>query len=71
MKDYELKNQISAELSQCNPESTPYICKLIQVANTRANIEADILNTVNKTDSTITQAIITLERELDPNIEAD
>lgn len=56
------------ELEFCNPAETPEVCKLISTPEGKEKIVKLIVEYVGKNGMTISEAIVYIERENNPNL---
>lgn len=64
----ELKEAIAAELELCRHNDTPTVCSMKNTPEGYAKIEARIIDMVGNGGRTISEAIISIEKEYNPNI---
>jgi hypothetical protein len=62
----ELKDLIKVQLEMCDPIDTPIICQMR--TNEYANLEKQIITQIVEQGKTIGDAIISIEKEFNPNI---
>lgn len=63
----ELKETISVLLDSCNQNDTPFICANLNTPDAKAKIIENIAEIVIKQQTTIGNAILTLESLYNPN----
>lgn len=62
--------RIKKELEYCNIEDTPIVCEMIKNPEDRKKIIELILDYVGNAGQTISQAIVSIERENDPRTQS-
>jgi len=66
-----LKKLIKAELDLCDYKKTPTICKIADDPDQYPGLENKIVKHIINTGSTIGQALVTIEKELNINMTID